>query len=133
MRAVAFMSAALLLAGCAGENLFFAPGTVGGSEPTVEITAPQEAFSLALGASVQILAQVNAPNGLVSADYSGVYEDGSAAFVAETETFGRPSFANLDNTIGPVIDQTAGEVRLIVRVVDGQGEAKADTVQVTVN
>jgi hypothetical protein len=133
MRAVAFMSAALLLTGCAGENLFSSAGSVGGSEPTVEITAPQEAFSLALGASVQILAQVNAPNGLVSADYSGVYEDGSAAFVAETETFGRPSFANLDNTIGPVIDQTAGEVRLIVRVVDGQGEAKADTVQVTVN
>jgi hypothetical protein len=133
VRAVALIGAALLLAGCAGENLFFAPGAVGGSEPTVEITAPQEAFSLALGASVQIVAQVSAPNGLVSADYSGVYEDGSAAFVAETETFGRPSFANLDNTIAPVIDQTTGAVRLIVRVVDGQGEAKADTVQITVN
>jgi hypothetical protein len=127
------MSAALLLAGCAGENLFSAAGSVAGSDPTVEITAPQEAFSLALGASVQILAQVNAPNGLVSADYSGVYADGSAAFVAETETFAGPSFANLDNTIVPAISQTTGEVSIIVRVVDGLGEVKADTVKITVN
>lgn len=125
------LAAALALSACAGENLFSLAAAVGESGPTVEITAPAENFTTAVGTPLQIKATVNAPSGLQSAQYSAVYTgDGSVAYTSETENFSNPPFADLDNTLDPILGQVEGDVWAIVRVIDGTGQAKADTVKI---
>ena len=132
MGRVLALSVAAVLSGCAGENLFSLAAGVGAGGPTVEITAPAADLTVAVGTPLQIRATVNAPSGLQSAQYSAVYTgDGTAAYTSETESFSNPPFADLDNTLNAVAGQGEGDVWAIVRVVDGTGEAKADTVKIT--
>lgn len=132
--ALGVLAVAVLLSACAGENLFQIAALAGGGGPTVDITAPSPDLTLAQGAAVQITGTASAPNGLSAADYSGVFtESGEAAFVADTETFENPSSANLDKTLIAVVPTAAGEVWIIVKVTDGLGEAKADTVTISIS
>ena len=126
---------AVAAAGCAGDNLFsLVGGSTGGSVGTVNITAPSGGLTVAQGAAVQVRADVTAPNGLRTVNYTGWYTDGSgAAYVAETESYQNTPFATLDNTLSAAAGQTAGDVWIIVEVVDTQGGAVSDTVTITIN
>ena len=121
-------------AACAGENLFTGPVSSGGNEPIVDITAPAQGSTLGSGSSVAISAAVDAPNGLVTADYSGVFvADGSSAFVPESQSFSRPPFATLNVTLSAQPGGVVGEAAIVVRITDGAGLSASDTVKITVN
>ncbi len=131
---VGVLAAAVTLTACRGENLFDVPGTFGTGGPEVTITAPGEGSTLAPGASVRIRADVVAPGGLTTAAYSGLFTaDRSAAFVAETEDFQSLTIAALDNTLVATGGGGVGEVWIVVRVTDTQGQSKADTVTITIS
>jgi hypothetical protein len=133
-RALTFLAGALFLAACAGSNLFSVTASAGTGGPEVTITAPQENLTIAQGASVQVLADVNAPNGVGAADVRGIFvEDQAPAFVARTLTFQNPSFVSLEETLDAVDGQGTGPVWIIVKATDGLGTAAADTVQITIS
>lgn len=132
--ALALVAVAVVLAACTGQNLFQAGGVVSGSRPTVTITAPSENLTLALGSAVQVKAEATAPNGLSSAQFSGVYtEGGGAAYIARTQTFANAPFASLDTSLNPAAGQTSGTVWIIVKVTDTLGETKADSVKISIS
>jgi len=134
VRAVLALSGVAIASACAGENLFQGPVTGGGDDPTVNITAPSEGSTLGAGSSVQVRADVDAPNGLVSAEYFGIFvADGTPAFVSETESYSRPPFAAVSNTLSPQPGGAVGDVAIILRVTDGEGISASDTVKITVN
>lgn len=132
--ALAVLIGAVFLSACAGENLFQLAAAVGTGGPTVDITAPTANFTTAQGAAVQITATASAPNGVATADYSGVFvASGGAAYVPDSDSFQNPSSANLDKTLNAVVPTVAGDVWIIVKVTDSLGEAKADTVTITIS
>ena len=133
-RALPLLVAVVVLSGCAGENLFQNLVALGGASPTVSITAPNEGFTMAQGASVQITAETNTPNGLTIAEFKGVYVDtGTEAFVPQTQSFQNVPFASLSQVLAAAAVQTPGDVYIVVSVTDGQGEAAADTVKIILN
>jgi hypothetical protein len=134
VRAAVVTASLLGIAACAGENLFTGTVTSGGDEPIVDITAPAEGSTLGAGSSVAITADVDAPNGLVTADYAGVFTaDGATAFVPEMQSFSRPPFATLNVTLSAQPGGGVGEAAIVVRVTDGDGLSASDTVKITVN
>ena len=132
--AVAAMALAVTLAACAGENLFSLAAAVGAAGPEVTISSPGDAFTIAAGDSVRVVAEVNAPDGVASTKTFGVFKvDGAAAFVLENQTFGGVPFLNLDNWITAAAGGFTGEAYIIVEATDGLGAVAADSVQVLVN
>ena len=123
-----------VLAACGGENLFSlaATGSEGGA--TVDITTPAANFTLAVGDSIQIIADAASPDGLATAEYRGSYtEDGVDAFVGKTEALGGTLAVTLTNLLGPAPGQVAGSVYIGVEVADQGGSTAKDSVKVTIN
>jgi hypothetical protein len=130
---LALVVGAVVLSACAGENLFFAPGTSGEVEPTVEITAPTEGFTIALGDSILVTAQANAPNGGAGVVFRGTYTDGSAAYVERTGNMNGVQAATLTNYLQPAPGQVAGTPYIVVEVTGVGGDVGLDSVRVTIN
>lgn len=124
-----------LLAACAGENLFTGLGTsVEVTAPAVDITTPTEGFNKALGDSLRVEANVNAPNGAASVRYSATYEaDGTAAYTSETVGLDGSMSVTLSETLAAVAGQIAGTALVVVEVTDQAGESGADTVTVVIS
>lgn len=132
--ALCVLASTLGLSACSGENLFSLAAGVGELGPTVLITAPSEGFTISVGDSILILAEVNAPDGASSAAYGGVYvTSGDAAYTAETETLGDLAFVRLNNRLLAADGQVAGAVFIVVEVTDVLGAIGKDSVRVTIN
>jgi hypothetical protein len=131
------LQAVLLVAGalpaCTGDNLFTGLTSLGGLlGPEVEITAPQNNFSMAVGATVTVTADMTSTQGLTEARFFGVYTGGQPAFTLT-------SFLALggvpDTTLSVIMTHqgtTSGNVRMIVEATDALGEKGADTVNIII-
>ena len=133
-RMAAVLVAAILLPACTGENLFTGIGAFAGLlGPEVEITAPQANLALRAGVdSVQVTANVSAPDGVSNVKFTGTFTGGATAFTEIQFTLPAPQ----DTTISRYMKQsgnTTGTVRLIVEAKDVGGDAGADTVVVILN
>lgn len=132
--ALSVVASGLLFSACAGENLFSLVATAGALGPTVLITAPGEGFTISVGDSIQILAEVTAPDGATSAAYRGDYAaSGDSAYTAESEPLNGIAFVRLDNSLRAVDGQAAGSVYIVVEVTDQMGEVGKDSVKITIN
>lgn len=133
-RSVALVAGALFLAACAGENLFSVTAAVGGTGPTIDITAPTANFALSVGDSILIQASVTAPAGGSTVDYNGWYvDDGSAAYTGESDNLNSLPSVTLSNYLLPVTGQVAGDAYIVVTVTDNVGATGVDSVKVTIN
>lgn len=122
-----------LLSGCAGENLFSLAASVGEVGPTVLITTPGEAFTITVGDSIQIVADINASGGAATAKYSGTYSDSDeAAYTGEEETLGGLTITTVNNFLKAVDPQAEGSVYIVVEVTDIGGATGVDSVKVTI-
>lgn len=125
------VAGALAAAACAGENLFTLPGTATQGGPDVEITAPTEGFTLALGDSILITAEVNAPVGGGAILYRGTYPDGAAAFAQELGDMNGVQAATLTNYLQAAPGQVTGSPYVVVEVTGLDGQVGVDSVKVT--
>lgn len=130
---MALVAAGVMMSACAGENLFSLAATGGAGGPDVEITSPTENFTIAIGDSIRIQANVNVPNGggpvLYRGTYSGTTQD---AYTSETANLNGLVVATLDNRLRAVTGQTAGSVYLVVEVTGLGGGIGKDSVKVTI-
>ena len=133
MAAVGLLAGTLTLWACSGENLFSLTSGASGSEPVVALLVPGAGFTLAVNDSIQVLADVTAPNGATGVVYRSRYADtGEIAYVAETEILGSVPAASLNNYLKAVPGQVAGPVYVVVEVTDALGQTGIDSVNVTV-
>jgi hypothetical protein len=129
---IILVACAVALPACAGENLFTLPGTGGVTGPDVEITAPTDGFTIALGDSILLTATVNAPVGGAGIVYRGTYPDGTAAYAQETGNMNGVQAATLTNYLQAAAGQVAGSPYVVVEVTGVDGEVGADSVKVTI-
>lgn len=122
---------AATLVACAGENLFSLPGTAGRG-PDVEITAPAEGLTIAVGDSILITATVNAPVGGADILYRGTYPDGTAAYAQETGNMNGVQAATLTNYLQAAAGQVEGSPYIVVEVTGVDGAVGMDSVKVTI-
>ncbi|MSR20871.1 MAG: hypothetical protein EXR91_07820 [Gemmatimonadetes bacterium] len=121
------------LPACTGDNLFTGLGALSGLlGPEVEITAPQANLTLAVGGSVQVTANVSAPDGVTNVSFKGVFTGRSVAFTEIPFTLPVPQDTTVTRTLVPAGAST-GTVRVIVTASDALGETGADTVTVSIN
>ena len=131
--ALCAIAGGLFLSACAGENLFSLTAGSGATGPTVGITTPGEGFTIAVGDSILVLADVTAPDGATSATYSATFTDtGDAAYTTETETLGNVPAANLNNYLKAADGQVAGLAYVVVEITDALGAMGKDSVKVTI-
>jgi hypothetical protein len=131
--ALGLLAGALALSACSGENLFSLTAGSSATGPTVGIVAPGEGFTIAVGDSVQVLADVTAPDAATGVVYRSQYADtGEAAYVPETEVLGSVPAANLNNHLQAAPGQVAGQVYIVVEVTDALGQTGIDSVKVTI-
>ena len=130
------LAATLLVAGslpaCTGDNVFTGVGVVGLLGPEVEITAPLPNFTVAVGDSLTVTANVSSPDGITSVTFSGLFSGGSPAF---TQLLVTNLASPQDTTLTRVLRQTGattGNVRVIVEASDALGDRGADTVNVII-
>lgn len=131
--ALALVVGAVVLSACAGENLFTGLATSGELGPTVEITAPTEGFTIALGDSILVTASANAPNGGAGVVFRGTYTDGSAAYAERTANMNGVQAATLTSYLQPAPGQVAGTPYVVVEVTGVGGGVGRDSVRVTIN
>ncbi|MDH3271619.1 MAG: hypothetical protein OEN56_09820 [Gemmatimonadota bacterium] len=132
--AIAAAVGIVILSACEGKNLFTISATGGETGPTVEITTPSVGFTIAVGDSILIEANVNAPSGGNQATYKGVAEgSGSVLYTQETADLNGLVVVTLSNYLRAAPGQTAGSANIIVEVSDALGEIGADTVSVTIS
>ena len=133
LRLAAVALVAVTLPACTGENLFTGLGaTTGILGPEVDITAPQPNLALTVGDSVQVTANLSAPDGVSSVRYTGLFSGGGTAFTEIQFTLPNPQ----DTTVSRFMRQagtTTGNVRIIVEATDLLGAKGADTVVVIIS
>jgi hypothetical protein len=130
------LAAALLVAGllpaCTGDNLFTGLAIAGLLGPEVQITAPQANFTLGVGDSVTVTANMSSPDGVTSVTFSGLFAGGNPAFT-QVVVSNLPS--PQDTTLTRVLRQagaSTGNVRIIVEATDALGDKGADTVNIII-
>jgi hypothetical protein len=131
-RVGAAVLAAVLVAACAGENLFTGPATGGGLlGPQVDITAPQPNISIAPGDSVNVTATLSSSSGITQVSFTGtLVAGGTAAFTPVVVALTPVN----DTTMSRYMKRsgaTAGAARIIVTASDVSGRTSADTISVT--
>ena len=135
--ALGALASAVFVSGCAGANLFeafaFGDDVIGGGGPTVQIAAPTDGLTVNQGASLQVQALVEAPDGLGTVTVRGEYKDGSgAAFAEQTVTYQAATVAEVNRTLAST-NAGAGAVYVIVELTDALGAVAADTVSITIS
>lgn len=131
--AVVVLVVAAVVTACAGENLFSLAATASEPGPEVEITTPTSGLTKAIGDSLLVEANVNAPEGASSVVYVGTYEvEAGTAYTPETTSLSGLTNVALRNFLLAAPDQTAGTVVVVVTVTDLAGESGADSVTVTI-
>lgn len=131
--ALVVLASAVVLAACAGENLFTGPATGGGSGPQVDITSPSSGAAVPLGEALEVSASVTAQQGAASAEFKGVYEgDGDAAYAATSQDLNGIVNLTLTQSLTASADQRAGTAVIIVSITDQGGETGADSVTVNI-
>jgi hypothetical protein len=135
LHAAGVLLAVVALGACRGENLFSLTGSVSGTEPSVEITAPTGGSTAAVGDSVLVTANVEAQEGIVTIDFRATYVDslGGAAYNAETASGGNAVSVNVSNRLTAVAGQRAGEAYIVVQATDVAGQQGVDSVKVTIS
>ena len=134
-RALGALALGLLVSACAGENLFSLAASVAPVGPGVTITAPSEGFTISVGDSVLVLADVNAPDGATSATLSGHYDgaESEAAYESFTDNnLGGAIAPNIVEYLQPAEGQVAGPVYIVVSVTDATGVVGTDSVKITI-
>lgn len=130
---LAALSSGVILAACAGENLFTFPALAGGTGPDVEIITPTSGIEKVVGDSVLVEATVAAPSGASAISYSGIYEvEEDAAYTAETAEGNGLTTLSLRNYLRAAPGQREGTAIVIVSVTDFAGATGADTVTVNI-
>jgi hypothetical protein len=125
---------AIALGACRGENLFSLAGSVSGSEPSVEITAPTGGSTTFLGDSILVLASIEAPDGVVTVDFRATYTDsiGGDAYNPETLNGANALSLSVTNRLTAVTGQRAGEAYIVVLATDVAGQQGIDSVKVVI-
>jgi len=127
--------AAAIVAACAGENLFTAPGT-GPDDllgPSVEITAPVPPVNLAPGDSVAVIAAITSSEGITEVAYTSTLDAGGSAPFTPIVV---PLAGITDTTMLRFMRRsgsTPGAAKIIVTAKDVSGDTGADTVAVNLN
>lgn len=121
-------------AACTGENLFSLATSASALGPTVDITAPSEGFTIALGDSLLITVSAEAASGVQTLDYRGVHPSGLNAYgpLTVTPVSGQTS-VNITEFLQPSTDQTTGTAWITVTVTDAVGVTGMDSVNVTIS
>ena len=135
LRGLLFAAAVAVLGACTGENLFTFPGTSTEVGPKVTLTAPTSGFTIAVGDSILVVADVNAPTGGGQVEYRGTYasDNLTRAYVTEPANMNGINSASLVTYLQPEVGQTPGEVYITVQVADLAGVVGADSVLITIN
>jgi hypothetical protein len=131
-RALAVVAAMTVSAACTGENLFTHPGTGGTGAPSVMITAPTPGYSIAVGDSILVMAEVNAPAGGGAVIYRGTYGNGVHAYLEEPANMNGINIATLATYLVPVGTQVGGTAWIAVEVEDVGGVAAVDSVEISI-
>lgn len=128
---LAALASGVVLAACAGENLYDLQVLAEGTGPDVEIVTPTSGIEQIVGDSLLVETEVSAPSGAADISYVGIYEvDETAAYTAETAQGNGLTTLSLSNFLRAVPGQEAGTAIVIVRVTDLAGDTGADTVTV---
>jgi hypothetical protein len=131
--AICFLAGTLVLSACAGENLFSLTAGAGAAGATVDITAPGEGFTVALGDSVLVLTDVTAPDRATLVTYRGTHPDtGDDAYIGQTETLGNVPAATLQTYLKAADTQVSGSAYVVVEVTDALGQTGIDSVKVSI-
>jgi len=131
-RALAVVAAMTASAACTGENLFTHPGTIGAGAPSVMITAPTPGYTIAVGDSILVMAEVNAPAGGGAVIYRGTYGNGVHAYLEEPANMNGINIATLATYLVPLETQVAGVAWIAVEVEDVGGVAAVDSVEISI-
>jgi len=132
--ALTVLASLTVLGACAGENIFSLTAGAGSVGPTVNVTAPAENLALALGDSVLVRADVNAPAGATTLQINSTYAGGTAAFTAYTNAaLGSAATVAVNRWLQPAAGQVAGSAYIVVQVTDLSGAVGKDSVKVTIN
>jgi hypothetical protein len=131
--ALAALVGGVVLAACAGENLFGLQVFASGTGPSVDITTPTSGIEQVVGDSLLVEATVEAGSGAADITYSGIYDaDGSPAYTAESAQGNGLTSLSLRNRLKAAPDQHEGVAIVIVSVTDLAGKTGADTVTVNI-
>lgn len=132
--AVTVLLSAAALGACRGENLFSLTGTVGGTEPQITLTAPTPGYSIAIGDSILVLAEVTAQEGLITVGFTAQYTDsvGGDAYIPETASGNGATFLRVNNYLTAAVGQRAGEAYVVLSVTDQAGATARDSVKVLI-
>lgn len=124
--------AVAVLAACTGDNLF--TGLALSNQltgPEVTITSPGGNVSVAPGVAVSVTAEVTSSEGVSEMVFSGIFEDGSPAFTAQTVALPNPQDTTLTKSLAQPGTST-GSAKIIVEATDILGSTGADTVTITI-
>lgn len=132
--AITALASITVLAACAGENIFSLTAGSGSVGPTVNVTAPAENLALALGDSVLVRADVNAPGGAASLEITSTYTGGAAAFTSYTNpALGSVTTLTVNRWLQPAAGQVVGSAYIVVQVTNLTGAVGRDSVKVMLN
>jgi len=127
------VAGALFVAACTGDNLFTGPGFANNLlGPSVEITAPQEGLTLAVGDSVEVKANLSSTNGVTVVNYTGHFANGAVAFIGESASLPGPQDTTVANYLRQADGGGTGTVSIVVEAGDATGDRGADTVHVII-
>ena len=102
--------------------------------PQVVMTAPSEGFTISIGDSILVTADITSSGGIATVDFRGNYAGASdPAFVAESQTGGGVEFLSVTNRLRAAVGQVAGEAYVVVQATDLSGGIGVDSVKVTIN
>jgi len=131
----------LLVAACAGENIFTGVGAAGGAlagdilPPQLSITAPLSNLAVAAGDSVLVRVNVRDDVGVREVWMGGVaLRNGVDVARFEEKLFTLPDVRDttLTHYLQPLGDNTPEAVNIIVEVADTVGTVSADSVRITI-
>jgi hypothetical protein len=123
----------IALGGCRGENLFSLAASVAQPGPTVNMTQPGPGFTVAVGDSLRVQAEVTAGAGLTAITYRATYATSdSDAFGPESQAYAGEPFARVDNWLQPGASQVAGDLYVVVQATDRTGAVGVDSVKVQI-
>ena len=132
--AVTVLASLTVLAACAGENLFTLQAVLSGLGPTVDITAPADAFVVALGDSLLVEADLAATAGLSRVQVRTPHAVGGApAFDEIDDPLGSAATFALSAWLQAADGQVAGSAYIVVEVTDIDGAMTKDSVKVDIS
>ena len=120
------------LAGCEGANLFSAQIGLTEDGPKPTITSPEDGSTVGLNSSLGVGFDIEAPDGAASYTVSGRYVgQETEAYQSVSNTLDATSVSAFA-TMSPAAGQIAGEVYVVVEILDLGGATGRDSVKVSI-